>query len=137
MSISLNNKNYSLFSLETDIKVKTTINNIVQEEKNAWSKEYNAQSNSIFKHMFQEPDWTKKTELYLKIEDWLRENSANIPTWEVSGALHFGMSPDDMKESVKNKLKTEEAKHLKLLGVHSAASFLFLNPSYAKNSCHK
>jgi len=106
MSISAYNKNYSLyFSSESEANVKEAVSSIVQQEQNSWSKENNESSNSIFKHLFTEPDWDEKNKLYLKIEKWLCENSAHIPTWEVAGALHFGMSPNDMKETITEKLK--------------------------------
>ena len=53
----------------------------------------------------EDSEWEKQEKLYLKIEKWIRENSDKIPTWEVTGPLHYGMSLNKMKEVIKQKFR--------------------------------
>ena len=44
--------------------------------------------------------WKDQEEIYRKVENWLQKNGEKIPTWEVSGSLHYGMSLPKMREVI-------------------------------------
>ena len=61
--------------------------------------------NSPFVKLLKQDDsfWEKQGVLYLKIEQYIRENFDKIPTWELTGSLHYGMTLRKMEDVIKQK----------------------------------
>jgi hypothetical protein len=49
--------------------------------------------------------WQDKEELYLEIEELIRENSDAIPSWQIAGPLNYSMSLEQMKDAITRKFK--------------------------------
>lgn len=83
------------------------VNKILEKEKNRLAMQKKPVT-PIERLLFiekSEAEWEKDKQLYLKIENWLRENKNQLPSWEVAGGLNFNMSRKEMKEAITQKFQ--------------------------------
>lgn len=83
------------------------VNKILEEDKNrlAMQKKPDTPMEVLFFIEKSEVEWEKDKQLYLEIENWLRDNKNQLPSWAVSGGLNFSMSRKEMKEAITQKFQ--------------------------------
>lgn len=92
-----------------NLSPEQVVDKILEKEKCDYQMRTQVQKQEPIELLFSieisEAEWEEKKQLYLKIENWVRENKGQVPAWEVSGPLNFSMTREEMKESITKKLK--------------------------------
>lgn len=128
-----------IYSLShSDLLTEELVDKILQYEKDENQKQLLAEQHPFFKSLLvkDESHWESQKKIYLAAEKWIRTHK--IPSWEVAGPLNYGMSLDQMKETITQKFKemiasgnlmTEQSFYKK----HTRESFCLTSDEKANN----
>lgn len=106
----------------TSGNAETIVNKVVEIEKlehDQRLQEAAKSSDPLCIELLQIEDshWEEQRKVYHLLENWIQKNGEKIPTWEVSGSLHYGMSLSKMREVILEKFREMASSgHLKRAG---------------------
>lgn len=119
--------NFSFQQCSNLPKPEVIVEKIIQDEKENEEKEIAELANSRFSlKKLDDSYWQKQKESYLNIEEYIRENLHESPSWDVAGPLHYGMTLEEMKNAILRKFQQM-----------SSSGSLLTEVSFSKNFKHE